>query len=207
MTADIVWDDHESPAPPYPGWMPEDEGHAYERQVAEQFKTAMSALAATVCVVAASRPNGERTGTTATAVCSLSAEPPQIVACLNRESSIARMLGVTGWFSVNILAGHQEDAASVFAGRGGLKGEARFAEQEWTRHVTGVPLLTGATASVVCHVGGSLHQASHLVLIGRVLDVLMPEGTPPAPLMYHMRRFTTVSEYLFTKRQGIARES
>jgi flavin reductase (NADH)/flavin reductase len=179
--------------------MPEDEGHAYERQVAEQFKTAMSALAATVCVVAASSPSGERTGTTATAVCSLSTEPPQIVACLNRESSIARMLGVTGWFSVNILAGNQEDAGSVFAGRGGLKGEARFDEQEWTRHVTGVPLLTGATANVVCHVAGSLHQASHLVLIGRVLDVLMPEGTPPDPLMYHMRRFTTVSQALLSE--------
>lgn len=196
MTTDLRWDDHESPAAPYPGWMPENEGHAYERQVAERFKTAMSALAATVCVVAASSPSGERTGTTATAVCSLSTEPPQIVACLNRGSSIARMLGVTGWFSVSILAGHQEDAASVFAGRTGLAGEARFAELEWTRHVTGVPLLAGAAASVVCHVAGSMHQASHLVLIGRVLDVLMPAGTPPAPLMYHLRRFTTVGEPL-----------
>ena len=87
MTAEVTWDDHEPPATPYPGWMRHDEGHAYERQVAEQFKTAMSALTATVCVVAASRPSGERTGTTATAVCSLSTEPPQIVACVNRESS------------------------------------------------------------------------------------------------------------------------
>jgi flavin reductase (DIM6/NTAB) family NADH-FMN oxidoreductase RutF len=112
------------------------------------------------------------------------------------------MLGVTGWFSVNILAGHQEDVAAVFAGRGGLKGDARFGEQEWTRHVTGVPLLTRATASVVCHVAGSLHRASHLVLIGRVLDVVMPECAPPAPLMYHMRRFTTVTEELFTERHS-----
>jgi flavin reductase (DIM6/NTAB) family NADH-FMN oxidoreductase RutF len=216
MTANPMWDDHESPAPPYPGWMPEDEGHAYVRQVGEQFRTAMSALAATVCVVAASSPSGMRTGTTATAVCSLSTEPPQLVACLNRESSIARMLACTGWFSVNILAGQQEDVASVFAGRGGLKCEARFAETEWSRHVTGVPLLTGAAASVVCHVAGSLHQASHLVLIGRVLDVLMPEGTPPAPLMYHLRRFTTVSEALASTRspapapatpEGTARDS
>ena len=196
MTADLRWDDHESPAPPYPGWMRQDEGHAYERQVAEQFKTAMSALAATVCIVAASSPSGERTGTTATAVCSLSTDPPQIVACVNRDSSIARMLACTGWFSVNILAGHQEPVAGTFAGRTGLKGEARFAGEDWTRHVTGVPLLTGATASVVCHVAGALHQASHLVLIGRVIDVLMPDSAPPAPLMYHMRHFTTVSPAL-----------
>jgi hypothetical protein len=40
------------------------------------------------------------------------------------------------------------------------------------------------------------------VLIGRVLDVVLPEGTPSAPLMYHMRRFTTVSETLFTERHS-----
>jgi hypothetical protein len=34
-------------------------------------------------------------------------------------------------------------------------------------------------------------------VIGRVLDVLPPHGTPPAPLMYHMRRFTTVNSGLF----------
>jgi flavin reductase (DIM6/NTAB) family NADH-FMN oxidoreductase RutF len=199
MTTDLMWSDHESPPLPYPGWMPEDQGHAYEQQVAEQFRTAMSALAATVCVVAASSPSGERSGITATAVCSLSAEPPQIVACVNRGSSIARALDGTGWFSVNILAGHQESIAATFAGRTGRQGADRFADEEWSRHVTGVPLLTGAAASCVCHVAGCLHQASHLVLIGRVLDVLMPEGTPPAPLMYHMRRFTTVSQALVTE--------
>ena len=197
MTADLTWDDHESPAPPYPGWMPEDEGHAYVRHVAEQFKTAMSALAATVCVVAASSPSGSRTGTTATAVCSLSTEPPQLVACLNRESSIARMLGVTGWFSVNILAGDQEDVAATFAGRTGLSGSARFDDQAWSRHTTGTPVLNGGSAVCVCHVSNSLHQASHLVVIGRVLDVLLPEGVPPGPLMYHQRRFTTVNSGLF----------
>jgi flavin reductase (DIM6/NTAB) family NADH-FMN oxidoreductase RutF len=213
MTAEVTWDDCESPAPPFPGWMRQDEGQSYQRQVAEQFRTAMSALAATVCVVAASSPNGERTGITATAVCSLSTEPPQIVACVNRDSSIARTLAATGWFSVNILAGHQEPVAGTFAGRTGLKGEGRFAGhdgqagQEWTRHVTGVPLLTGATASVVCHVAGSLHRASHLVLIGRVLDVVMPDGTPPAPLMYHMRHFTTVSEALLTERHSPKEQS
>ena len=68
-------------------------------------------------------------------------------------------------------------------------------------------LLTGAAASCVCHVAGSLHQASHLVLIGRVLDVVTPEGTPPAPLMYHMRRFTTVSQALSAERHSAKEQS
>ncbi len=188
-----AWRDEAAPASPYPGWMLEDEGQAYEEQVAQHFLTAMSSLAATVCVIAAATPDGEQSGMTATAVCSLSTEPPQIVACVNRGSSLAKALALTGWFSVNILAGDQEHVAATFAGRTGLQGSDRFDEDTWSRHVTGTPVLTGAASSLVCHVSNTLYQASHLVLIGRVLDVLLPEDGPPAPLMYHQRRFTTVS--------------
>ena len=177
---------------PYPGWMLDDEGQAYEEEVAAHFLTAMSSLAATVCVVAAASPSGERFGITATAVCSLSTEPPQLVACVNRTSSMARALGATGWFSVSILSGAQEPVAAAFAGRTGLQGSQRFGDEAWTRHTTGAPVLIGASAVCVCHVSSSLHQASHLVVIGRVLDVILPPGTPPPPLMYHMRRFITV---------------
>jgi flavin reductase (NADH)/flavin reductase len=184
-------------ASPYPGWMLADEGRAYEQEVSQHFVTAMSSLAATVCVVAAASPSGERFGITATAVCSLSTEPPQLVACVNRSSSIAKALSATGWFSVNILSGEQEHVAATFAGRTGLQGSDRFDDQTWTRHTTGAPVLTDASAVCVCHVSNSLHQASHLVVIGRVLDVLLPEGVPAGPLMYHQRRFTTVNSGLF----------
>lgn len=198
MTFDPMWNEDRSPASPYPGWMLEDEGHAYEQEVSQHFLSAMSSLAATVCVVAASTPTGERFGITATAVCSLSTDPPQLVVCVNRGSSIARALAGTGWFSVNILAGTQEEVAGVFAGRTGRNGSDRFDKDRWSMHVTGAPVLQGSSAVCVCHVSNSLHQASHLVLIGRVLDVLLPENDPPAPLMYHMRRFTTVTSDLFT---------
>jgi flavin reductase (NADH)/flavin reductase len=197
MTLDPMWHDSPFPASPYPGWMLDDEGREYEQEVAQHYLTAMSSLAATVCVVAASTPGGERLGITATAVCSLSTEPPQLVACVNRASSIAKALEETGWFSVNILAGSQEAVAATFAGRTGKKGSQRFEDQAWTQHVTGAPVLKGAAAVCVCHVSNSLHQATHVVLIGRVLDVLLPEHSEPSPLMYHQRRFTTVTAELF----------
>lgn len=203
MNIDSRWSDY-GPPPAYPGWMLEDEGRAYEQEVAQHFLTAMSALAATVCVVATTSPTGERVGITATAVCSLSSEPPQIVACVNRNSSLARALTATGWFSVNILAGHQESIAATFAGRTGLHGTDRFADAEWTLHVTGAPILTGSAAACICHISNTLHQTTHLVVIGRVLDVeLHPDGPPP-PLMYHMRRFVTVSPALFDGHRAVA---
>ncbi len=48
MTAEVTWDDCESPAPPFPGWMRQGEGQSYERQVAEQFRTAMSVTGAAI---------------------------------------------------------------------------------------------------------------------------------------------------------------
>lgn len=155
--------------------MLDDEGHAYEEEVAGRFLTAMSSLAATVCVVAAASPSGERFGITATVVCSLSTEPPQLVACVNRTSSMAKALGATGWFSVSILSGEQEPVAAAFAGRTGLQGSQRFDDTAWTRHTTGAPVLIDASAVCVCHVSNSLHQASHLVVIGA------GARRPPAP--------------------------
>jgi flavin reductase (NADH)/flavin reductase len=199
MTFEAILNDEGAMAAPsaYPGWMLDDEGRAFEEEVAGHFLTAMSSLAATVCVVAAASPTGERFGITATAVCSLSTNPPQLVACVNRTSSMAKALAATGWFSINVLSGDQEDVAARFAGRTGLQGSDRFDDQAWSRHTTGAPVLADAAAVCVCHVSNSLHQASHLVVIGRVLDVVLPHGTPPAPLMYHMRRFTTVNSGLF----------
>lgn len=185
------WDDVLSP---YPGWMPEDEGRAYESHVAGQFVNAMSALAASVCVIAATNPTtGERFGMTATAVCSLSTEPPQLVVCLNRNASVAGALTSTGWLTVNILAQDQADLAGVFAGRGGLAGEARFAHGSWRNHTTGAPVLEGSSATCVCHVSAKLQQATHLLVVGTVIDAIVDQEPPRPPLMYHLRRFTELA--------------
>jgi flavin reductase (DIM6/NTAB) family NADH-FMN oxidoreductase RutF len=192
VSRDPLWAEDGASPSPYPGWMAEDQGLAYQHEVAGRFLTAMGALAATVCVVAASSPSGQRSGITATAVCSLSSDPPRLVVCVNRGSSMARALGDTGWFSLNVLAAGQQSVAEAFAGRTGLTGDARFDDAQWTRHVTGTPVLTEAAATCVCHVSSSMQQATHLIVVGAVLDVLLPDGDLPPPLIYHRRRFTTI---------------
>jgi flavin reductase len=166
-----------------------DDEHRPVPGAAERFLTAMSTLAATVTVVTAASPRFGRVGITVTAVCSLSADPPMLVACVNRSSSLARALATTGWFSVNILAADQEAVAVAFSGRTGLAGEDRFAEQDWGVHPTGAPVLAGAVATCVCHAANSLNASTHLVVLGTVHDVLLPDRGAPAPLMYHQRQF------------------
>ena len=169
-----------------------DDTHEPEDGVAERFVDAMSRLAAAVTVVAAHSPRLGRVGLTATAVTSLSAEPPMLVVCLNRATSLARALPTTGWFSVNVLAADQVEVAEVFAGRTGASGEQRFAAGSWRVHHHGVPVLDDAVATFVCHVGNSMQQSTHTVLIGSVHDVILHPGGAPSPLMYHRRRFVAL---------------
>jgi flavin reductase (DIM6/NTAB) family NADH-FMN oxidoreductase RutF len=111
-----------------------------------------------------------------------------LVACVNRSSSLAKALATTGWFSVNILAADQEAVAVDFSGRTRLAGEERFGEG-WNVHPTGAPVLAGAAATCICHASNQMNASTHLVVIGTVHDVLLPEHGVPAPLMYHQRQF------------------
>ena len=178
---------------PQPGWDIGDDASPSEG-VGERFLAAMGTLAAAVTVISAASPTSGRTGMTATAVCSLSNDPPMLVACVNRSSSLAKALATTGWFTVNLLAAQQESVAGDFAGRTGLTGDERFREGLWWSHVTGAPVLHNAAASFVCHVANSMQQATHLVVIGSVHDVVLPENEAlRIPLMYHQRKFTTLT--------------
>ncbi|MBV8805987.1 MAG: flavin reductase, partial [Sinobacteraceae bacterium] len=46
-----------------------------------QFKAGMRRLAAAVCLITSTTSAGEKVGLTATAVCSVSAEPPTLLCC------------------------------------------------------------------------------------------------------------------------------
>ena len=89
-----------------------------------RFRQGMRCLAGSVTVVALQGVGGTLLGVTATAVCSLSAEPPSLIACINKASLLASGLKRDAMFSVNILSEHQEDIASAF---GGAEGACRAA--------------------------------------------------------------------------------
>ena len=78
----------------------------------------MRHLAAGVTLVTTAG-GGSRAGLTATAVCSVSAEPPQLLACVNREAEAHRLLLATGHLAVNLLSAGQHELADRFAGRYG----------------------------------------------------------------------------------------
>jgi len=125
---------------------------------------AMRQLPGGVCVITAGRAP-ERTGYTGTAVFSLSVDPERIIISIGRTSSSLAPIRAFGDFGLNILRGDQQSIADRFAGRGGIKGEARYHEGDWRLTPRGVSLLRRAPATIECRVEEILERHSHAIIV------------------------------------------
>lgn len=137
-----------------------------------RFKQGMRALTGGVTVIGAYGLNGAPLAMTATAVSSLTAEPPSLLVCVNRSASMAAALVAQARFSVNVLAADQIDIARAFGGQLDVCGTGRFIYGNWRRvDDTEVPLLAGSRVSFECEVSNVHEWATHHIVIGSVLDV------------------------------------
>jgi flavin reductase (DIM6/NTAB) family NADH-FMN oxidoreductase RutF len=149
-----------------------------EAQLAAEFKLAMRRLAATVCIVT-THDGARRYGMTATAVQSVSTEPPSMLVCLNKSASITAPLWRRGWFAVNLLRTDQADLVPVFSGK--VQSEHRFNHGTWAE-LQGMPVLENAQASLICEQVAALEVRSHNVVVGEVHAVRV--GSDISPLLY-----------------------
>ena len=148
---------------------------------ADVFKLAMRRLAAGVTIITTCH-DGERCGLTATAVCSLSADPPQLLVCVNRSTRAHDVIRRGANLCVNLLARRHKALAGHFAG--GRKGEERFRSGKWTTLKTSAPVLDDALASFDCVVKETVESATHTIFIGQVVDVrLRAEGRDHGDLL------------------------
>jgi flavin reductase (NADH) len=145
----------------------------------EQFRLAMRSLAGAVNIVSTAH-SGHRYGMTATAVCSATAEPPSVLACINKLATTHNAVAKAGVFCVNVLRSEDWELSTMFAGA--QAGEVRFRAREWTHLATGAPVLTDALASFDCRVVKTLDHGTHTVFLGEVESILI--GKKGKPLLY-----------------------
>ena len=140
------------------------------------FTAAMRLFPAAVSIVTTGTEMA-RGGLTATAVMSLTAEPPQIAVAVNRGASAFPHIVANGCFCVNTLATSHEGIARGFAG--GRKGDERFADGAWMMLSTGSPALSDAVMSLDCRGVQAIDFSSHSLLIGSVVAVRRnPDAVP-----------------------------
>jgi flavin reductase (DIM6/NTAB) family NADH-FMN oxidoreductase RutF len=147
----------------------------------EVFRDVIGRFASGVTVIT-TRADGGDFGTTASAVSSLSMEPPMMLICLNKTSDTQAAVLKSGVFAVNILGEEQGQVAYKFA----KKGKDKFEGVGIVRGETGVPLVEGALAHLECEVQETVTGGTHTVFLARVRQAA---GTEGAPLTYFRGRF------------------
>lgn len=140
------------------------------------FRAAMARFPGAVTLVTTRTAAGERRGITATAVCSVSAEPPSVLVCLNARTGTCAATSETGRFAVNLLAGDAGEVALAFAGQHGQSGEAKFRTGSWGEDAHGLPLLLGAVVSLSCRVLTQVEAGSHVIFVGEIVGITAGEG-------------------------------
>lgn len=158
---------------------------------ADLLRNAMRRSAGGVSIITAGR-GLERSGMTITSAISQSMAPPTMLVAVDLTASTLPVLATSGCFAVNIPSARQLDVAERFAGRGGLKGTARYEGAEWSRLGSGTWGLVSALAVIDCRVEEIIERHSHAIVLGAVEAVHLGEDSEAEPLVYAAGAFARV---------------
>jgi len=153
------------------------------------FIDAMAAAATAVSIVTTDGEAG-RFGITVSAVASVSAEPPLVLACINRRSPAATAIEANGRFCINMLNAGQAGLANRFAGRPDEGAPYDFGRAQWLAGTTGAPVLDGAAAAFDCVLESAHDAGTHRIVIGRVASAV---ASAHPPLAYSRRSYQALS--------------
>jgi flavin reductase (NADH)/flavin reductase len=148
---------------------------------AQSFKAGMRRLAAGVCLITTGDAVGNRGGMTATAVCSVSAEPPTLLCCINRQNGSYAMIRHCGVFAVNVLALDDRHLADQFARP--IAAAEKFALGLWHSLATGAPVLESALVGFDCRLNQAVEAGTHGILFGHI-QAIRTRTAAAKPLLY-----------------------
>jgi len=154
----------------------------------ELFRDGMARLAGAVNVITTDGPQGFA-GITATAVCSVTDQPPTLLTCINRSSYAYSIFNNNGVLCVNVLSADQQDVAQLFSDRNVTMPE-RIKRVSTDRLSTGSPALHGALVSFDCRIVQQQQLGSHDVFIAEVQAIKVGGNT--TGLTYFQRAYHTV---------------
>lgn len=149
-----------------------------------EYRDGMARLAAAVNIITTDGPAG-MAGFTASAVCSVTDEPPTLLVCLNRSASVHPVFAANQVLCVNVLAAGHETLSNLFGGKTPMP--ERFAAAQWRPLLTGAPALTQAQVSFDARVVRQVPVGSHDVLFCEV--VAMALGEAQEGLAYFQRAY------------------
>ncbi|MGW0854212.1 flavin reductase family protein [Streptomyces sp. NPDC002690] len=151
----------------------------------DDFREAMSLLAAPLTIVTARDTVGRPWGFTASSVTSVSLDPPLVLVGMAHTSSCYPALSTAAEFTVNVLGSDHRTLARTFA----TSGADRFAGvrlEDWPD--SQVPYLADVGVAFRCTAAQRIAVGDHTLLIGE-LTGLRGRGETTSPLLWHRRNF------------------
>ncbi|MFH6787069.1 MULTISPECIES: flavin reductase family protein [Methylobacterium] len=148
---------------------------------AETFRQVWRGFGSTVAVIATEH-GAVRHAMLATAVSSVSMDPPSLLVCVNRTASAHAALHGRGAFSLGLMAAPHRDLAAAIAES---PSAMRFAHGTWRRlqdadaAIAGLPWLEEAQATLFCATDACHDYGTHSVLIARIAGAIGARTTDP----------------------------
>lgn len=156
----------------------------------DTYRAGMRLLAGGVTLVT-TQVGGEVHGLVATAVSSVSASPPSLLVCVNRQASAHDIIEQAGYLAVNILGSKNIGIAELF--RSGASRDSRFGMQRWTSLETGAPVLPTSLFSFDCAVAQKVRHHSHTIFICDVVGACAGEREDMTALLFANSAFHTLN--------------
>ena len=156
----------------------------------QNFRNGMAMLASAVNVITTDGPAG-LAGFTATAVTSVTDQPPTLLVCMNRSSFAHPIFAGNAVLCVNVLTAGQQALSALFADRN-VTMQDRFARTPWSPLATGSPALDGALVSFDCRITHTREAGSHSIFLCEVEAIR--QGDSRCGLVYFDRAYHDVGE-------------
>lgn len=130
----------------------------------DTFRSVLGRFASGVTILTARDQAGDDRGMTVSAFCSVSLEPPLVLACIDRSAELHDQLELGMRVVFNVLAAHQEALSRRFSE---LEGTRRFDGIGFTRDRHGVPILDDVLANLSCAITTRYEAGDHSILLAQ----------------------------------------
>ena len=156
----------------------------------EIFREVLTNFPSGVAIVTAFDDDHRAYGLTVSAFCAVSADPPLVLVCIDKDSNTLPAMQASRGFTVNLLAAGREELALRFA----EKGDDKFEDISWDEpELEGAgPVMTSDCVSyAVCTTYSEFEAGDHFIVVGMVEAGGSREEE--APLVYARRQFAAWS--------------
>ena len=157
----------------------------------KEFRNALGTFPTGVAIITTTGPGNEPVGLTCNSFSSVSLDPPLVSWSLRKASKSLETFRNTAAFTINILAGDQNELSGRFASS---KITDKFSGVEWRPGHGGAPVIAHTLASFECSTFAVHDAGDQLILIGEVQR--FDHGRPEDPLVFYKGAYMMLTQSL-----------